>query len=161
MTSVMTDGQLAPRPGTGVLDARPWKEYGLVRGLKAPPRRIRAPAAATASAVSMATSRLSIEHGPAMTVSEPSPMRTSPTSMTVSSGWNSRLASWQPADGRHVRRRIASKRLMSAACRGPTSPTRAMTTRSVPGLTWGCRPSARIALLTALTSASVAAPTSR
>ena len=74
-----------------------------MRGLKAPPRRMRAPAAATAWAVSSATSRLSIEHGPAMTVSEPSPMRTSPISMTVSSGWNSRLVELVgPGDGRHV-----------------------------------------------------------
>ena len=72
---------------------RPWKLYGLVRGLNAPPRRIVAPAAVTASAVSNSWSRLSTEHGPAIIVSEPSPITASSTRMTVSSGWNSRLVS--------------------------------------------------------------------
>ena len=72
---------------------RPWKAYGEVRGLNAPPRRIVAPAAATASAVSNSCSRLSTEHGPAIIVSDPSPMTASRTRMTVSSGWNSREVS--------------------------------------------------------------------
>ena len=58
----------------GASTPRPWKAYGLVRGLNAPPRRIVAPAAATASAVSNSCSRLSTEHGPAMIVSDPSPI---------------------------------------------------------------------------------------
>ncbi len=58
--------------------------------MKAPPRRIVAPAALTASAVSNSCSLLSTEHGPAITVSDPSPMTASRTRMTVSSGWNSR-----------------------------------------------------------------------
>ena len=69
---------------------RPWNAYGEVRGLNAPPRRTVAPAAATASAVTISCSRLSTEHGPAITVSPPSPMTASSTRITVSSGWNSR-----------------------------------------------------------------------
>ena len=45
----------------------PWKEYGEVRGLKAPPRRIVAPAALQAFAVSNTCSGVSMEQGPAIT----------------------------------------------------------------------------------------------
>jgi hypothetical protein len=41
--------------------------YGLVRGLNAPPRIIRAPACATASAASAICASVSTEHGPAIT----------------------------------------------------------------------------------------------
>ena len=58
--------------------------------MNAPPRMIVAPCAATKSTVSISWSRLSTEHGPAMTVSDPSPIDVSITRMTVSSGWNSR-----------------------------------------------------------------------
>ena len=44
----------------------PWKEYGDERGLNAPPRSIVAPAAATTRAVSSVCSRVSTEHGPAI-----------------------------------------------------------------------------------------------
>ena len=114
---------------------RPWKAYGLVRGLNAPPRRIVAPAAATASAVSNSWSRLSTEHGPAIIVSEPSPMTASRTRMTVSSGWNSREVS---LNGRLIgvteaTPGSAAKRSRSAGLRAPISPTTAMTVR--PALT--------------------------
>ena len=46
---------------------RPWNSYGDVRGLNAPPRRMVAPAAFTASAVVSNCFSLSTEHGPAMT----------------------------------------------------------------------------------------------
>ena len=52
-----------------------------------------APWAATKSTVSISWSRLSTEHGPAMTVSDPSPTAASSTRMTVFSGWNSRETS--------------------------------------------------------------------
>ena len=52
-----------------------------------------APWAATKSTVSISWSRLSTEHGPAMTVSDPSPIAASSTRITVSSGWNSRETS--------------------------------------------------------------------
>ena len=45
----------------------PWKEYGEVRGLKAPPRRIVAPASLQAIAVSITCSGVSTEQGPAIT----------------------------------------------------------------------------------------------
>jgi hypothetical protein len=45
---------------------RPWKVYGEVRGLNAPPRSIVQPAAATTRAVFMVCSRVSTVHGPAM-----------------------------------------------------------------------------------------------
>ena len=64
----------------------PWKEYGDVRGLKAPPRSQVAPAAATARAVSSVCSRYSTVHGPAISPNQPSPMRRPSTSITVGSG---------------------------------------------------------------------------
>ena len=108
---------------------RPWKAYGLVRGLNAPPRRIVAPAAATASAVSNSWSRLSTEHGPAIIVSDPSPITASSTRMTVSSGWNSREVSLNGrlsavTDATPGRRPKRSRR---AGRRVPISPTTAMT----------------------------------
>ncbi len=82
----------------------------------------------------MSWSRLSIEHGPAMTVSDPSPIVASRTRITVSSGWNSREVS---LNGRLIgvtdsTPGSASSRLIRTGLRGPISPTTAMTTRSVP-----------------------------
>ena len=68
---------------------RPWKAYGEVRGLKAPPRSRVAPAAATPAATSKSCSRDSIEHGPAISVSEPPPMTASRTLTIVGSSRNS------------------------------------------------------------------------
>ena len=45
----------------------PWKEYGDVRGLKAPPRRIVAPASLHAWQDASTCSGVSTEHGPAIT----------------------------------------------------------------------------------------------
>ena len=73
--------------------ARPWKSYGLVRGLNAPPRRNFAPPALTALAASRSCSMLSTEHGPAMTTTSLLPILTPSTSMIVSSGWKWRLTS--------------------------------------------------------------------
>ena len=44
----------------------PWKAYGLVLGLKAPPLSSVAPAALTALAISIICVSLSTEHGPAI-----------------------------------------------------------------------------------------------
>ena len=71
----------------------PWKEYGLVRGLYAPPRRNCAPAFFTISAASKSCSRDSTAHGPDITTGVPSPIFTPATSTTLERGWNSRLAS--------------------------------------------------------------------
>ncbi len=71
----------------------PWKEYGDVRGLKAPPRRNLAPDFFTLRAISHICPSLSTEHGPAMSVSPPPPIFCPPGRVTtVSSGWNLRLA---------------------------------------------------------------------
>ena len=112
----------------------PWKAYGEVRGLNAPPRRIVAPAAATASAVSNSWSRLSTEQGPAIIVSDPSPMTASMTRMTVSSGWNSREVS---LNGRLIGVTEATpgrrpNRSSRSGLRAPISPTTAMTVVSAP-----------------------------
>ena len=68
----------------------PWKVYGDVRGLNAPPRSHVAPAAATARAVSSVCSRYSTVHGPAIRPKNPSPIRRPSTSITVGSGETSR-----------------------------------------------------------------------
>ena len=61
----------------------PWNEYGEVRGLKASPLRMCAPDVLTATAVAKSCSRLSTAQGPAMTLTGPSPILTSPTTTTV------------------------------------------------------------------------------
>src|SRR5919201_2961545 len=71
----------------------PWNVYGDVRGLKAPPRSIVAPAPATTRAVSNVCSRYSKEHGPAIRPNHESPIRCPSTSITVGSGATSRATS--------------------------------------------------------------------
>src|SRR5229473_3169922 len=56
----------------------PWNAYGLVRGLKAPPRRTAQPASATARAASSTCPALSTAHGPAMTTKARPPSSTGP-----------------------------------------------------------------------------------
>ena len=70
---------------------RPWKSYGEVRGLNAPPLSRLAPAAFTALATSTICSSDSTEQGPAIMAKLPPPIFTSPTFTTVSSGWNWRF----------------------------------------------------------------------
>ena len=71
----------------------PWNAYGLVRGLNAPPRSSRAPAAFTPRATVSICSSDSTAHGPAATTSSLPPTATSPTRTTVSSGFTSRETS--------------------------------------------------------------------
>ena len=71
---------------------RPWKLYGELRGLNAPPRRIFAPARLTAAALAMTCSSVSAEQGPAMTITSSPPIRTSSSVTMVSSGLKARLA---------------------------------------------------------------------
>ena len=137
---------------------RPWNAYGEVRGLNAPPRRTVAPEAATDSAVSISCSRLSTEHGPAMTVRPPSPMTASRTRITVSSGWNSREVS---LNGREIgvtrsTPGSAPNWPISASRRLATSPTTARTVPFAPACSYGVRPSARMRLFTPRISASLA-----
>ena len=56
---------------------RPWKLYGELRGLNAPPRSTFAPARFTAAAVACTCCSFSAEHGPAMTMTSSPPMRRS------------------------------------------------------------------------------------
>ena len=72
---------------------RPWKLYGELRGLNAPPRKIFAPARRTAAAVVRTCVSFSAEQGPAMTITSSPPIRMSPTVTTVSSDLKVRLAS--------------------------------------------------------------------
>ena len=55
---------------------RPWKAYGEVRGLKAPPRSSVAPAALAISAASRVCWAVSTAHGPAMKVKVSGPIAT-------------------------------------------------------------------------------------
>src|SRR5688572_16063090 len=71
---------------------RPWKLYGELRGLNAPPRRIFAPARRTAAAVAITCSSVSAEHGPAIMITSSPPIRTSSIVTIVSSGLKVRLA---------------------------------------------------------------------
>jgi hypothetical protein len=64
----------------------PWNEYGDVRGLKAPPRRTRAPEGCTDRATTPICSRLSTEQGPAITTTSGPPTATRATLTTVSAG---------------------------------------------------------------------------
>ena len=61
--------------------------------MKAPPRKNWAPPSFTALAASRSCSMLSTEQGPAITTSRLPPTGTPATSITESSGWNSRLTS--------------------------------------------------------------------
>ncbi len=71
----------------------PWNAYGEVRGLNAPPRRKAAPDFFTLSATPQICSSLSTEQGPAIRASAPPPIFCPPGRViTVSSGWNLRLA---------------------------------------------------------------------
>ena len=71
----------------------PWKAYGLVLGLYAPPRSITAPDSRTLAAVSVICSRLSTAQGPAITVIRAPPIFTGPTETMLSSPFVSRETS--------------------------------------------------------------------
>src|SRR2546422_6656424 len=96
MTSVTTGSPVSRLASARYLSpssSSPWKEYGDVRGLKAPPRKTRAPAALTFAATSSTCPRDSTEHGPAITTISLPPIRTPSTGITVASRRTSRLAS--------------------------------------------------------------------
>jgi hypothetical protein len=96
MSSVTTGRPVsspASRKSWSASTPSPWKVYGEVRGLNAPPRSIVAPAAATTRAVSSVCSRYSTEQGPAMSPNASSPICRPLTSITVGSGTSSRATS--------------------------------------------------------------------
>ncbi len=91
-------------------------------------------------------------------VSDPSPIVTSPTRMTVSSGWNSREVSLK---GRLVRVTEATpgrteRRSARRSTQAPPSPRTATTTAAPPRFSWGVRPSSRMAPRAAFSCSSVA-----
>ncbi len=70
ITSVQTASPVSARALASSLSPvspSPWNSYGLVRGLKAPPRSPTAPAAFTAVAACMSCFSFSTLHGPAIT----------------------------------------------------------------------------------------------
>ncbi len=72
ITSVTTGRPVSSRAAANSFSPSvpsPWKLYGEVRGLKAPPRKAFAPAPFTAWAASRIWSRSSTAHGPAITTS--------------------------------------------------------------------------------------------
>jgi hypothetical protein len=71
------------RPGT----PSPLKTNGDVRGLKAPPRSIVAPAAATVRATSSVCSRVSTVHGPAIRQNAFSPPTVRPSTLKIVGSW--------------------------------------------------------------------------
>ena len=84
LTTARPSSSAASRIHRSACSPWPWKEYGEVRGLNAPPRRTRAPPACTARATVPTCSRLSTEQGPAITITSGLPTLTPPTSTTVS-----------------------------------------------------------------------------
>ena len=72
--------------------ANPWKEYGDVRGLNAPPRSTVAPASFTACATAEICSLLSTEQGPAIIASFLPPTTVFPILISLGAGWNARFA---------------------------------------------------------------------
>ena len=86
ITSV-TMGSLTSRPAAASHSSAsypcPWNAYGLVRGLKTPPRSAVAPHAATSLAMRITCSGDSTEQGPAIMARLPPPTLKGPTSTTV------------------------------------------------------------------------------
>ena len=72
--------------------SKPWKLYGDVLGLKAPPLKKFAPDFFTAFATSIICSSLSTEQGPAIIPTKFPPTLLPFTSTIVSAGWNNLLA---------------------------------------------------------------------
>ena len=77
------------RPASSI----PWKLYGDVLGLNAPPLSMSPPPFLTIRALSISCSSLSIEQGPAITTNSGPPISTSPIRMTVFPSLDSLLAS--------------------------------------------------------------------
>ena len=97
---------------------------------------MRAPAAATPSAVSMICRSLSTEQGPAITMNSPPPISTPFTRMAERSFLNSRLTNLYGAE---MRMALSTPGVASSDSRqavtSPT-PTTPMTTRSSPSMEW-------------------------
>ena len=98
-TSVTTGIPVASRTSARISRPRtpsPWKAYGEVRGLNAPPRSSVAPAACAICAASRVWLGVSTAQGPAMKVNVSGPIgtwRPVPTQTVDRSGWCCRLTS--------------------------------------------------------------------
>ena len=135
MTSVTTGSPVSRLASARYLSpssSSPWNEYGDVRGLNAPPLKIRAPAALTFAATSSTCPRDCTDHGPAITTISLPPIRTPSTGITVASRRTSRLASlkgWRI--GCTASTHSSDSRLLSRSL-PRSSPTAPMTVRSSP-----------------------------
>ena len=136
--------------------SRPWKLYGEVRGLNAPPRSTCAPAFFTTSALFRICSRVSTEHGPAMTTNCKPPIEYLPTLTTVFSFRISLLAS---LNGLRIGITLSTPGATSRDCNWVllrSSPTHPITVRSVPTIGCAWKPYSFIFSMTWLNSAFVA-----
>jgi hypothetical protein len=160
ISSVTTGRPVASRASERYLrpsSPNPWKAYGEVRGLKAPPRRNDAPDEATSLPIPSIISLPSTEHGPAKNATVPPPIFCPRTVMTVSSFWKSRLTILY---GLRMRRTFSTHSIPSNAsgCILRSSPMAPMIVRSTPREMCAMSPYALIFSSTWLTSWSVAPP---
>ena len=112
----------------------PWKSYGEVRGLNAPPRSNFAPALATASAERIICSSLSTEHGPAITTNSSPPISVPFTRMRVFPLRNSLLTNLYGAVMRITFSTCGSDSTDSRQAVTSPTPTTPITTRSSPSI---------------------------
>ncbi len=131
-----------------------------MRGLKAPPRRSRAPQLFAATATSSICSQLSTAHGPAaITIRRPptsTALPASPTSTTVGPGRKSRDASLKGFKTRMHSATPGSATNIPASAARLSSPTTPMMVRSSPRERCGAKPSSRMRARTTSISASEA-----
>ena len=124
------------------LPLSPWKSYGLVRGLKAPPRSKLAPLCTTPRAAARICCSLSTAHGPAITTSSRPPIGTPATSTTVSSCFTSRETSLYGAvTGMHSATPFIKRKCPGSM--GPLLPVMPMAVRPAPSIACGVNPSSR------------------
>src|SRR5574338_731618 len=145
----------APRSIRRPSSPSPWKLYGELRGLKAPPRSTFAPARFTAAAVDSTCASFSAEHGPAMTITSSPPIRRSSITTTVLSGLNVRLASLYGS----VIRKTSCTPSSTSINRGSASrcpPTAPSTVRSAPVERCTSKPISTRCAITCCTCSSVA-----
>jgi hypothetical protein len=148
ITSVTTARPVSSRASassSSPFSARPWNEYGFVRGLNAPPRRPDAPASFTACAVSRSCDLFSTLHGPAITATRLPPTFASgrdPSDTTVRSFLTSLDAILY---GARIGTTRSTPSTVSTTPRSlkRSSPMTATTVRSVPVITCSFKPISR------------------
>ena len=158
MSSVATGSPVRSRASARYFNPsspNPWKAYGEVRGLNAPPRRNVAPEEATRSPSITIMSRPSTEQGPAIRARAFPPTVFPYTVMTVSSFLNSRLTS---LNGTRIRSTFSTTGIPSNASgsRFRSSPIAPMIVRSTPREMCAVSPFPLIVSSICRTSSSVA-----